>query len=310
MLVASTGGHLIELALLAPRIWPPDNDEIWVTFDSEQSRSLLVGRRVSYIRDTPPRDWLSMLVNTRVAWDLLKDRVDTVISNGAGIAVSFLPLAAAKGISTHYIECSARVDGRSLAGRILERARGIKVYTQNPALADSRWLYSGSSFDGYQSADVARPPALRKIFITVGTLHFPFLRLLRRLQAILPATIDVVVQAGTDYKLLDWPRAEVTSRMSHEEIRWNVANADVVVAHAGIGSALGVLDAGKVPVLVPRSHRLGEHVDDHQEEIARHLSDRGLAVVAGSESITVDHLVQALDRKVERTGAQRRFILR
>ena len=98
LMVASTGGHLTELALLAPRIWPPDPNELWVTFDSEQSRSLLAGRRVRFIRDTPPRDWRSALVNVRAAWNLLKSPFDTVISNGAAIAVSFLPLAQAKGI--------------------------------------------------------------------------------------------------------------------------------------------------------------------------------------------------------------------
>lgn len=308
MLVASTGGHLTELTVLAPRIWPPDPDELWVTFDSEQSRSLLAGRRVRYVRDTPPRDWRSVLVNTRAAWAMLDEGVDTVISNGAGIAVSFLPLARAKGISSHYIECSARAEGPSMAGRIIERAGGVSVYTQYPELANSRWKYSGSAFDGFRAVAVQRPPALRTVFVTVGTLDFSFMGLLTRLRSILPETVKVIVQAGTDSDRLNWPRAIIRSKMGFEEIRSTIKQADVVVAHAGVGSALGALDGGKVPVLVPRHQSLGEHVDDHQAEIARHLAERGLAVVGDSATVSLDDLLKTLPMRVAHAG-QRRFVL-
>ena len=145
--------------------------------------------------------------------------------------------------------------------------------------------------------------------MTVGTLDFSFMGLLTRLQAILPETVEVVVQAGSDGGRLDWPGASVRSKMGHEELRAHVDWADVVVAHAGIGSALTVLEAGKVPVLVPRTQRLGEHVDDHQAQIARHLAGRDLAVVATSDTIGLDDLSQALARSVERTGTERKFVL-
>jgi UDP-N-acetylglucosamine--N-acetylmuramyl-(pentapeptide) pyrophosphoryl-undecaprenol N-acetylglucosamine transferase len=308
LLVASTGGHLRELTALAPRIWPPDANELWVTSDSEQSRSLLAGRRVRYVRHTPPRDCRSILVNTRAAWGLLDEDVDTVLSNGAGIAISFLPLAQAKGISSHYIECAARAEGPSMAGRIIERAGGVMVYTQYPELANSRWRYSGSAFDGFRPVEVPKPPALLTVFVTVGTLDFSFMGLLMRLQSILPKTTKVVVQAGTDSNRLDWPGATVSPMMGFDEIRANVAQADVVVAHAGIGSVLDALGGGKVPVLVPRVQSRGEHVDDHQSEMARHLADRGLAVVADSATISLNDLSRTLTKRVERVD-QCRFVL-
>src|ERR1700734_2249957 len=63
LLVASTGGHLVEMRALAPRLVPQARNEIWVTFDSHQSRSLLAYERVEFVRDTPPRDWRGVLFN-------------------------------------------------------------------------------------------------------------------------------------------------------------------------------------------------------------------------------------------------------
>jgi UDP-N-acetylglucosamine transferase subunit ALG13 len=54
--------------------------------------------------------------------------------------------------------------------------------------------------------------------------------------------------------------------------------ADIVILHAG-ASALHAIQAGKVPVIVPRRACFDELVDDHQIEFARQLEGMGLAVV-------------------------------
>ena len=72
--------------------------------------------------------------------------------------------------------------------------------------------------------------------------------------------------------------------------------ADVVVAHAGVGAALAAFEAGKCPVLVPRRHALGEHVDDHQTQIATELGDRGLAVSVEADDLTLENLHAAATR--------------
>jgi UDP-N-acetylglucosamine--N-acetylmuramyl-(pentapeptide) pyrophosphoryl-undecaprenol N-acetylglucosamine transferase len=309
LLIASAGGHLTQLALIAPRLWPPADEELWVTFDSEQSRALLAGRRVQFIRDTKPRDWRSVLVNTRVARSMLSDDIDTVVSTGCGVALSFLPLANARGISTHYIESAARVESPSVTGRILEHLPGIHLYTQHREDANSRWQFVGSVFDSFHPVSVPDPPPLRRVVVTVGTLDFSFIGLLERLRAILTETVDVVVQAGIDSVRLDWPGATVRSMMTADEVRSAMVRADVVVAHAGIGSALVALGVGKVPILVPRKRSRNEHVDDHQAQIARHLEAHGLAVMADSATVNLEHFSEALTRGVEQTAAARRFLL-
>ena len=48
---------------------------------------------------------------------------------------------------------------------------------------------------------------------------------------------------------------------------------------------------GKRPLVVPRDHRLGEHVDGHQLRFARRLADEGLIVLCEQR----DELTAALD---------------
>ena len=56
LFVASTGGHLTELHHLAPAM-RPGSDSIWVTFDSEQSRSLLRDAAVRFVPYVRPRGY-------------------------------------------------------------------------------------------------------------------------------------------------------------------------------------------------------------------------------------------------------------
>lgn len=311
VLIASTGGHLSELVLLAPRLAPSVEDELWVTFDSKQSRTLLEGRRVLFIRETPPRDWRGVLANARVARTLFaRMDVEMVVSNGAGVALSFLPLAAAKGIPAHYIECAARTTGPSLTGRILQRVRGVELYTQHCELACPRWRYAGSAFDSYEAVDLSPPPPLRTVVVTTGTLDFSFRRLFDRLRAVLPGSVEVVVQAGPDSGRLDWPGATVSATLAPDALSRLMRDADVVVAHAGIGSALMAFEAGKSPILVPRRKSHGEHVDDHQEQIAQKFSQSGLAVAAEASTVGSEHFSRVLSRRVERAHAEDRFALR
>jgi UDP-N-acetylglucosamine--N-acetylmuramyl-(pentapeptide) pyrophosphoryl-undecaprenol N-acetylglucosamine transferase len=291
LLVASTGGHLAELVALAPRFAPVADDEVWVTFESQQSKALLAGRRVEFVRDTPPRDWRSVAANTVAANRILNERrVDSVVSTGAGIALSFLPLARMRGVPSHYIESCARTQGPSMTGSAHRRVPGVSLYTQHRDLADRRWRFAGSILDSFEAAPEPHVDTLRRVFVTVGTLDFSFRRLFRRLQEVLPDTVEVVVQAGSEAEDLEWPGARKHARMRPEQIHLEMAAADVVVAHAGIGSALDAFRAGKLPLLVPRLVRFKEHVDDHQVQIAQRFSQRGLAVTASASELTLADL--------------------
>lgn len=69
------------------------------------------------------------------------------------------------------------------------------------------------------------------------------------------------------------------------------------------------LDSGRVPLVVSRMKRYGEHVDDHQMQIARRLADRGLALMRNASEIKVEDLMAVGARRVRRVRAPREFPL-
>lgn len=109
------------------------------------------------------------------------------------------------------------------------------------------------------------------IFVTVGTHQQPFARLLEGLEGL--DSQELVVQYGPASRA---PRARhATPFMSFDEVARYMREARVVITHAGVGSILLAVRAGHVPVTVPRVRRYGEHVDDHQVQLALALQEKG-----------------------------------
>jgi UDP-N-acetylglucosamine--N-acetylmuramyl-(pentapeptide) pyrophosphoryl-undecaprenol N-acetylglucosamine transferase len=285
LLVAATGGHLSQLVRLQPRLTGlAGGTPVWLTFDTPQSRSLLAGKQVEFVRFTASRDSKNVLINTLHAPGVFRRHdIETVVSTGNAIALAFLPMASAWGITSHYIESAARSDGPSVSGRLLSRVPGVHLYTQYPAWADERWTYAGSVFDSWSAsgAEVSRP--VRKLVVTLGTIGYGFRRLLERLVEIIPPDVEVLWQTGvTDVSGLP---IDAQPSIPSADLEQAVREADAVVAHSGTGSSILALAGGLRPVLVPRDAAHGEHIDDHQVQIARELDRRGLAVARRVEAL-------------------------
>ncbi len=110
------------------------------------------------------------------------------------------------------------------------------------------------------------------IFVTVGTTHFQFDRLLSAVAA-LDTGDELVVQRGPSRVPLG--SARVMDFLSFDELNDHVRQADTVITHAGVGSIMVALSQGKRPVVVPRLQRFGEAVDDHQVQVATQLDRSG-----------------------------------
>lgn len=112
------------------------------------------------------------------------------------------------------------------------------------------------------------------IFATTGTqLAFP--RLMAALNALAPELGEpIVAQAGPEPGAAEAYRGlDVRTHLSPEEYERTVAQARVLVAHAGIGTILTARQHNKPLILVPRRHDLGEHRNDHQIATARQVAD-------------------------------------
>ena len=289
----------MELHLLAEHM-SFSGDRAWVTFDTTQSHSLLAGQEVHFAPFVGTRDLGGTVRAARWTRDFLRDhQFDTVVSTGAGIALAVLPLAARAGADCYYIESAARTDGPSLTGRLLKPFRSIQLRTQHPRWADQRWKYEVSIFDGFQAVPVSQPAPPRRVVVSLG-IHegFGFRRLLDQLVRIIPDGTDVLWQVGDT----DTTGLNIDARVSLPtlELSSAMAASDVVITHAGIGSAVSALTAGKRPVLVPRRKRFREHVDDHQTGIAIELDRRQLVFRAEADQLQWADVVRAASWRVAR----------
>jgi UDP-N-acetylglucosamine--N-acetylmuramyl-(pentapeptide) pyrophosphoryl-undecaprenol N-acetylglucosamine transferase len=300
LLVASTGGHLKQLHRLHRRLDGIEGPWRWSTFDTPQSRSLLAGEQVDFVHFVGGRDPGNVLRNVPLVHRILRQHdIDTIVSTGSAMALPFYVHGRARGLKLHYIESAARSDGPSRTASMIARIPGVNLYTQYPAWANERWQFRGAVFDSFVAVDEpsATPIEIRKVVVSLGTFkNYGFERLVKRLLEILPADADVLWQTGdTDVSGLGIVgHHTIPERELSEAIR----AADVLVAHAGVGTALAALEVGKCPILVPRRFSHGEHVDDHQIQIARELSRRGLAVTSDADELTLDHLLTAAATRV------------
>lgn len=306
MLIASSGGHFTQLAELWPRIQGVNPDCVWVTFDSPQTRSMLQGQRVEYVPYIRPRGLASVIKNVPQAFKLVrKYNVDAVISTGSAIALAYLPYSAVRGIPTHYIESATRVEGPSVTGKALTRIPGIKFYNQHKEWADKQWSYLGSVFDGFESVKLDNPPTkIRRAVVSVGTMEdYSFREFIVRLASYLKDAESVLWQTGsTDVSDLDIDGKAVVPAHEIEEA---MREADVVIAHAGTGTALTSLRMGKKPILVPRDSSHGQHVDNHQFQTAALLDNMGLALSRKVEDLSIKNLHDAASYKIVRSDQQR-----
>ena len=116
------------------------------------------------------------------------------------------------------------------------------------------------------------------ILVTVGMHNAPFDRLVRAADEMASLIEEpVVIQRGVSrYTPMFGQYVDFTGEVQMQA--W-MSQVRAVVSHAGAGSILSALKAGKPLVLVPRLRRFGEHVDDHQLELAEALAQRKKAVI-------------------------------
>lgn len=103
-------------------------------------------------------------------------------------------------------------------------------------------------------------------------------------------TVQVTAQIGaTKYKP---ERMTAVGSLTAAEYSALFNQADVVVAHAGMGTIISALESGKPLVIMPRLESLGEHRNNHQVGTAKHFGKHTLITVVECEQA----LTEALNR--------------
>lgn len=143
------------------------------------------------------------------------------------------------------------------------------------------------------------------IFVTVGA-QMPFDRLIRAVDgwAYSRARSDVFAQIGSS---IYQPKSiGFVQSMDPLEFRKRVETANIVVAHAGMGSIITALEYGKQIIVMPRRGDLKETRNDHQVATARTFLETGRIIVAFDEQQLVEKLDQfeSISHSVERIEPQ------
>lgn len=129
------------------------------------------------------------------------------------------------------------------------------------------------------------------LFVTVGA-QMSFDRLVRTVDdwSGRVGRTDVFAQIGPT----DWRPQHIqwTQFLQPPEFRAKVESADVVIAHAGMGSILTALELGKPILVMPRRGDLMETRNDHQLATAKRFLAQGRVFVAFDEQ----HLAARLDQ--------------
>lgn len=122
------------------------------------------------------------------------------------------------------------------------------------------------------------------IFLTVGTQDKPFTRIIQAVeQAVIDGEItdEVIVQAGNtryESKVLN-----VLNYVPFDEFNTYLEKADIIITHGGVGSILNALKLKKKIIAVPRLKKYGEHINDHQLQVIKKMTEQGYILSTENE---------------------------
>lgn len=122
------------------------------------------------------------------------------------------------------------------------------------------------------------------IFVTLGTQDKPFKRLIGIVDHLVEKGIikeEVIVQAGsTKY---DAKNIKILNYISSSDFGKYIADASLLITHAGVGSIFTGLKYNKKILAIPRLKKYKEHHNDHQVELIEEFTKKGYIMTFNDE---------------------------
>ena len=120
------------------------------------------------------------------------------------------------------------------------------------------------------------------ILVSVGASEFSFERLLRIIdelceEGVLDGNHIIAQKGAASYTPEHYRSFDLIGR---DEYQKYMEQADVIISHAGTGSVIPALKIGKKVIVFPRLAKYGEHVDNHQLELADVFTYAGYTLCA------------------------------
>ena len=118
LLVASPGGHLLQMLALEPA-WGGLRRR-WATLRRPDAIDLLADEDVVFAHGPTERNIPNFFRNLWLAWGTVRGyRPNVILSTGAGLAVPFFIIGRLHGARLVYVESLTRVNELALSGRLV-----------------------------------------------------------------------------------------------------------------------------------------------------------------------------------------------
>ncbi len=131
------------------------------------------------------------------------------------------------------------------------------------------------------------------IFVTVGTHEQPFNRLLEEIDKLIEVGIikeEVFAQIG--YSTYTPKHYKYSKFLDYDVMQDYFKNADIVITHGGPSSFMEAIKFKKVPIVVPRQEKFGEHVNNHQLTFSKELEKRKFPIVVVEDVCKLDLVME------------------
>lgn len=116
--ITSSGGHLTHLIQL--KEWWKDKERFWVTFEKEDSKSILKDEKKYWCYFPTNRNIKNLIKNTFLSIKiLLKEKPDLIVSTGAAPAIPFFYIGKLFGAKVVYIEVYDRIEKPTITGKVV-----------------------------------------------------------------------------------------------------------------------------------------------------------------------------------------------
>lgn len=148
------------------------------------------------------------------------------------------------------------------------------------------------------------------IFIALGTQKFQFNRLLQNVDKLIDERkIDEPVYAqigNSDYRPKNF---EYSPFFDKGEFENRIKNCDVLITHSGVATIIAGLKYEKKVIVVPRLAKYGEHVDNHQVQIAESFSKQNYVIMCTEGDSLEELIVKAKHHEFAKYISQRKQMM-
>jgi len=312
--LSSAGGHWIQMLRLQPAF--ESCDITYATTNTDYRSDLKDATFRTIINANRNQKFKLLLSALSILWVILRVWPDVILSTGAAPGFFAIRIGKLFGKKTIWVDSIANAEELSMSGhRVANYADLWLTQWEHLAKPDGPHYFGNvlgdaseeqSSENGDQKSDVSsqiseprtqnselRTQKPFRIFVTVGS-DVPFDRMVKIIDQWAAQNPEHVVFAQIGRTSWKPESLEYCQFLNPIEFTQKVTEADLIVAHAGIGSILTALKHQKPVLVMPRRGYLGETRNEHQVATAEKLQEKCKITVSFDEN-ELSHNLEDLD---------------